>query len=277
MSRTRLALVPVLLLSVLSLIGCRDNPSASPSARTLPKREATETAAPSAPTATHGAPSSGASGPSSFALSADELFQQFEKDKKGTRAKYARAILEVSGEVRDVDDGPGDSPQIYLKAGKDIIGLTCLMKENEPWGKATAGQKVKLRGRLPPEPFALALLDCEFSDPEQKPALVLKAEEVAKEFMADPEATQTKYAKKGMVITGEVLKKVVEDGRHTLTLKGTDKISVTCGIGSSASDASKRRFDKLEVGKQAKINGQLEPGPLLVGKSLLCMCLPITE
>ena len=257
MLRTRLSLPLLLYFLLAAVAGCGEKPTTISSASPLQGQHANKSAPASVPGETR--TNSVLQDDSTAAVTADDLYEQFKKDEKATIAKYARVTLQVTGVVRDVDDGPGGRPTISLKAGGDIVGLTCLMEEKEPWAKVTAGQKVTLRGHLPPSAIAPAIMDCTFADPAQKPAILLTAEELAKEFLADPKSTLKKYADKGMVVSGVVLKKEDEPGKYRFVLRGTDKVSIWCGCGGGISDENKQRFEKIEVGKQARVNGQLLP------------------
>jgi tRNA_anti-like len=161
---------------------------------------------------------------------------------------------------------------VSLEAGGDLIGVTCFAANPEPWSQVVPGQKVKLKGRWPPDGGG-TLVDCVFVEVGEGGAISLSAENLAREYAADPEATTKKYDKKYLRISGEIADKEFNSaGAASVFLKGSGKVRVLCSFTAFENDLSK----PLKAGQQVKLVGQytLNFSKDEVG---LYFCLPLKE
>ena len=94
-------------------------------------------------------------------MSAQELSDEYEKDKEAATKKYAGSVVQLTGVVRNAQRA-----MVFLdvKNDKTARGITCNTRDPEPFAKVSRGQKIKIKGELVLE-FGLTLRDCELVDP----------------------------------------------------------------------------------------------------------------
>src|SRR5262249_22293502 len=142
---------------------------------------------------------------------------------------------------------------VSLEADKDFTGVMCFTADAEPWAKVVPGQKVKLKGKWPPDAFGTVLIHCAFVDTGTSPAITVTAQQLAKEYAADKEAANKKYKDKYLIITGEVADKEFNSaGAASVTLKVEGKVKVTCSFTAF----EKALVKPIKVGQQLKAVGQ---------------------
>jgi len=81
-----------------------------------------------------------------------------------------------------------EGPIVSLAAGTLSEVIFCDMVEKEPWAKVIPGQIVKVKGRCA-EFFEPRLRNCVFIEPGPFQAVSISAEELAREFDVNPQAT----------------------------------------------------------------------------------------
>lgn len=179
--------------------------------------------------------------PADASFSAYELVRHFKEDKDALKKKYERKILDVSGVVDIVKKGEfGPAYLTFQQSGKTFdenptgslsdrvyVALT----DPEPWARYCPRQEVTVRGtgHFDYEP---ALVDSVVVKAGPCPAIVLSADELTREYAADPKAALGKYIKHFFRISGVV--EGTEENAQTkfvrLFLKGKDKCKVACGF-----------------------------------------------
>lgn len=80
-----------------------------------------------------------------FSVTADELYQQFEKDETTATQKYGGKILEITGTVGEVQK-TGPALSVLLTAKDAMGGINCSMADSDE-SKAPKGQKVTVKGK----------------------------------------------------------------------------------------------------------------------------------
>jgi Leucine-rich repeat (LRR) protein len=209
----------------------------------------------------------------SFSLSAEKFSEEYKENRNAAEEKYKGKVVELTGVVKSMGRNIADDSYISLEAGKVLFGVMCVTADAEPWAKVAPGQKVKLKGKWPEFSVGAALIYCVFLDTGKYEATALSAEQLAKEYVADPEATTKKYKDKYLVISGEVMDRDFNSaGAASITLKVDSKVRVKCHFTAFESKQTR----SLKVGQRVKAIGQytLNFDKDEVG---LYFCLPITQ
>src|SRR4051794_25512505 len=140
-----------------------------------------------------------------FSLTSKEFAEEYKKDRQAAEDKYKDKVVELSGLVAEVRRDSSKENFLLLEgAEKDISGVACYTTDKEPWRQATPGQTVKLRGRWREFALAATLDGCVVMKVTGPAAPSLTADELAKEYAADPDATSKKYDRKYLFVRGEV-------------------------------------------------------------------------
>jgi hypothetical protein len=170
--------------------------------------------------------------PVDYTGTAEGLFAEFKKDKEAALKKYRGKTVEVEGVVGmtlGLDEGI-----ICLEADKaDVFGFRCFVADKEPWAIVTPGQKLKVKGIWPEAADAPAIRLCVITEAGPNPVVVISAEQLAKDYLADPDGARKKYSDKYMILNGVIAKKEANDlGAVTLTLKCADKVHIECNFAA---------------------------------------------
>lgn len=83
-----------------------------------------------------------------FELEASELFSQFETNEASANEKYLDKVVQVSGEVKEVNTDEAGQVSITLDAGNLMFGIICKLDELAKHKRSTfqPGEKIKLKG-----------------------------------------------------------------------------------------------------------------------------------
>jgi len=144
-----------------------------------------------------------------------------------------------------------------------------------PWTRVCPGQTVKVRGthrsgnRIEDAPH---LEDAVLVEAGPSPAVVISAEQLAKEYGQDMERTTRRYALKPLLIEGDII-----DTRGYIVLKGDGKIHVACS-GFGAGGMPK---EPLKVGQRVTVlvlswNG-FRGGPDRAGEAEECYVVEVIK
>jgi len=211
--------------------------------------------------------------PVDFTATAEGLFAEFKKDERAARQKYRGKTLEVDGVVRMAFDD-GHEGIISLEAGKDaFFGLPCFVPDKEPWAIVTPGQTLKVKGIWPEAATEPALRFCVIMEAGPNPVVVISAEQLTKDYAADPEGAVKKYSHKYMILSGVISKKEANElGAVTLTLKGADKVDIECNFAAHNGPAT-----ATKEGQEVKLFSQCFISELKKGDIGFDSCQIITK
>jgi uncharacterized protein (DUF1330 family) len=188
-----------------------------------------------------------------FKMTAEEFFKEYEAGKNTAAEKYKGKVIELSGEIDGIGRNFGGDPYVTLKVEKQLLGVMCFTAEEHPWAKVVRGQKIKIKGKWPEFTVASSLIYCAFVETGEYAGIRLSAEELAKEYAADPEATVKKYDKKFLVMTGEVVSKEFNSaGAASVELKSGNKVKVKCSFTATEKDVTK----PIKVGQTIEVVGE---------------------
>jgi len=169
-------------------------------------------------------------GTADFALEPKALYEECEKNAAAAQAKYGDKVVELTGEVREVKaalDLKGGT--IYLYVGADKDDVWCSSKEGQPWAQVAPGSRVKFRGKLVSAVLRPELDDCVVLEASPNPALALTSDQLAREYAADPQATNKKYDGKTLIVEGKVAEVQDEDTSMVRVFLKTDgNVRVLC-------------------------------------------------
>jgi hypothetical protein len=190
-----------------------------------------------------------------------DFAEEYEKDPKGSNAKYKGKTIELSGVIASVSQAAMHRT-VFLEGGKETltvegvtitttkIGPQCLMVDPAPWRKHPPGQRVKLRGMClggsPP-----TLDRCTVVEVGETRTPKLTAEEIAREYTADYTAATRKYHNKHLILRGVVVAKRVNIDGVIVELRGDGKKKVECNYDVSDFGAS------VAVGDTVSLFGML--------------------
>ena len=88
-----------------------------------------------------------ASEKSDVAISAEQLFGEFDKDETAANAKYVGKIVAVSGKVREASKMDDGTPKVVLETGSSF-GVLCEFDPNTKHARTTfqPGETLTLKG-----------------------------------------------------------------------------------------------------------------------------------
>jgi hypothetical protein len=194
--------------------------------------------------------------PPRFTGTAEELVQECQKDRAAADKKFANAVIELRGEVSGISAGLSGDAFVSLKAGSNLLGVSCAMVDREPWASVSKGQQVTIKGAWPGSRVGVSLSRCVIVNRGPSPAQLVTAEQLAAEYAADRAATINKYRGKDVIVTGVIAaKEKTETGTPSVCLKGTEKIRVDCGFGNLDND--RKALEPLTAGQPVKVVGEL--------------------
>jgi hypothetical protein len=194
--------------------------------------------------------------PPRFTLTAEELVQEYKTDREAVDKKYHNAVLELRGEVSGVSAGLSGEAFVSLKAGNNLLGVSCATVDREPWASVSKGQQVTIKGVWPPSRIGVSLARCVIVDKGPSPAAVVTAAQLAAEYAADRAATVNRYKGKDVIVTDIVAaREKGVSGAPTVYLQGNDRVRVDCGFTDMAND--QRLTESLTTGQQVKVIGEL--------------------
>jgi hypothetical protein len=81
-----------------------------------------------------------------FVVTATDLQKAFEDDEKASSLKYINRIVEVSGEIINIESGEKFSLNITLQTGNDFSKVTCTFHDVKDPGVFTLGKQIIIRG-----------------------------------------------------------------------------------------------------------------------------------
>ncbi len=185
-------------------------------------------------------------------LTREEYEAQFSSELN-LHKKFAGQFIEVNGVVaRFGIKGLNERFMLIASVEKpfEFNVLPYYTLDREPWASVAERQKVKLRGWWMDHPGWIF----EIAEKGEPTAVNLTADEIVTEFKANESQAREKYFGKGFLISGELLRKDIENGKLRSVVfktKGDIEFSV------NAPDTPGYVAEKLEVGKPLKAYGQL--------------------
>jgi hypothetical protein len=165
-------------------------------------------------------------------------------------------------------------PQITLEGPPgDLLGVVCVLVENDPWKKYAPGQSVRVKGKVPPSATAASLTDCNVIEADQSPVPTMTAADLARDYEADRDTTVKKFDKKYVIVTGTILNTETNDvGAVAMELKGEGKTNIRCIFRATEKDIA----EPFKPGQEIRVLGEftLNLAPMEVK---LYSCLPISD
>lgn len=191
--------------------------------------------------------------PADFTLTAEAFYKEYQADKGAAERKYKGKVIELTGETDGHGRNISEEAFVSLKVEKQLIGVRCFTADDQPWGKAVKGQKVKVKGKWPEFTISAALVYCVFVETGEYKGISITAAALAKEYEADRAATVKKYDHKHLVLSGEVAAKEFNSaGAATIQFKVDGKIKVNCSFTAFEKDATKA----IKVGQKLTVVGE---------------------
>jgi phage FluMu protein Com len=183
-----------------------------------------------------------------FVTTAEQFSAEFAKDFDAAYKKYSPKLVEFTGEAsgitirRDIFDKKKQILKLYVKgepnAGKtgfkNTLYLTVAPSDFPIAYRIADGQKVKIVARFVTYTGKeqLGFADGKITELTKSNILEVSSEELATEFEKSPAEAAKKFAKKQILVSGEVVefKKLAAIG-HETTLKGKGKTAVWFYVG----------------------------------------------
>ena len=96
-------------------------------------------------------------------LTAEALFEEFQKDKDAAERKYKGQVVTVTGTVDKVKIGPSGNPYVLMKTSSLILRVQFLFKKADESAVSALkeGQKATIRGRVHGRIGNVVIEDCE--------------------------------------------------------------------------------------------------------------------
>ncbi len=140
--------------------------------------------------------------PTVVAVTAEDLYKEYNADRQATNSKYHGKTVEVTGPLDMVDtDNVHEQPIVNLKAGPGVLSwVQCYFdpKDEQAVYRLTKGQSVKIQGAIREDWFGLGVpvFGCKIVDQGLDPAVVISAADLTKELAAGEAAAHEKYEDK---------------------------------------------------------------------------------
>lgn len=175
--------------------------------------------------------------------------------------KYQGVWVEISGKVTTIGvdellpDKWGYSVTVTTDQPNSTTLALCFPESQEPWKKVGTGSKVTLRGV---HGVNGALYFCTFTQTKGSPCPVLTADQVLKEFAANPAAAEKKYDDQYVVITGVLKEPFARDDEaraHRSSLKVAGKVPF---ILDNDNGEARSLFKDAKAGDKVTFIGQLD-------------------
>ena len=214
-------------------------------------------AAPGAPSAAAADDKSLADAKPDFTFTATAWHDEFKKDEGAARTKYLDKVIELTGVVDSVLDqqaAPGlpALSMVHLEVPKDSLGVRCDCTPPDLWKTVMPGSNTTVRGKYTVNSRLKGeLFPCVVVKTDSKPVTVTAAA-LAAEVEKDPKAADGKYSKKWIFVSGKLKSTEVDkNGVHSVTLEGSDKVTISCGVPED--DAKPLKL--LKPGQAVKVFG----------------------
>jgi len=81
-----------------------------------------------------------------YVLQADELLSEFLTNEEQALEKYKGKIIEVTGEISNVDVASATNSNIFLGVKGEIDGISCNVEQNAEVLSLQKGQKITIKG-----------------------------------------------------------------------------------------------------------------------------------
>lgn len=100
---------------------------------------------------------------SSDEMTADALFDEYQKDKEAADRKYKGKVLTITGTVDTVKVGLSGNPYVTMKTSNLILRVQFLFKKKDEsaLSRLRKGDQAKIRGRVSGRIGNVLLEDCE--------------------------------------------------------------------------------------------------------------------
>jgi hypothetical protein len=180
-----------------------------------------------------------------FNLTAEELTREIQKDKDAANKKYLGKLLELTGDVSSVASQEGGKEASVQMEGakrdpKDVLGMLVLVRLQPKYAQTalqlSTKQKIKVTGEYGGATSLAAVLDNgAVQELGISEVISVTAPELTAEFLKDPKAA-AKYAKKELIVSGDVDDVTKERGFTFAKLKGDGKARVSVTIGAMDAD-----------------------------------------
>jgi hypothetical protein len=187
-------------------------------------------------------------GKADFTLTSKDFAEEFKKDKTAAHAKYKGKIVEVTGKVESVGRNASDEPILTLEGPPKSFDWTqCLTRDRYPWKTAAPGQTVTVKGKGHDFFPGAILLDCEIVEVKGDKPPALTADELAKEYAADPKAAAKKYEEKWIALSGEVEKVNANDTVDLKTQAKGPRVRANFGAAEAKQLKGVKPGQKIQV------------------------------
>jgi hypothetical protein len=186
-----------------------------------------------------------------FSFTAQEFDRAITGDEKGKDEKYSDRVIQLRGTATGFARPTPDSVWVVLdRPMAPEVGFHVRTKDKRPWLKVTPGQEVTIKGTY----IGGAFVQSEILEVRGKPRFTLTADQLGAEYAADRTSANKKYKDKGLILTGEVAKKVTDEKVLYLTvvLKTKGKLPVACSFLGE----ERKLAEKLKAGQQIKVFGR---------------------
>ncbi len=198
-------------------------------------------------------------------LTVGQFKEALNKDQGAARARFRTSFVQLTGVINTMKMTEENQALLRLYDKDGIRWVNCLMSDLQPWTKASIGQTAKIKGSLGRAPYFFLENATFAADSTITPSPSVTAEDLVKEFKADPAAATRKYQGQAIVVTGSVAAKTMDGPNPILILKTNASIQLSC------------RFDDWTVGGRGDVLEQMETIQEGQSVKLLCYFYPDVE
>ena len=203
-----------------------------------------------------------------FKLAVADYLADLKKGDSVLKDKYLGKIIELSGVVDSITTNFGGDSFITLAApapaGSEPTGggVACFTIDPEPFAKYGPGQNLTIRGEVSDTVIYPRVLEAEVVDAGPPTLITLTAEDLAKEFAKDPDATNKKYTLrpytgKAILLSGPfIIAKPNSSGDPANVILGSAEANVSCTFGTEKSIMD--HVKSLKPGDPIRLVGQFD-------------------
>lgn len=207
---------------------------------------------------------------------AADLVDAYDLDSAATLQALGGRKLQISGVVDDVgheldrETADGELQELGAPFIKLVSGLTCVPRDEKPWGTVWPQQLVIVTGTLASD--SLVLQDCEVRLVGESVILPMSAEDLAAEFAFNAELATAAYTGQALQVTGIVqLVGYNDEGAARVTLLGDGDVRIGCIFSAF----EWHRLAKLAAGDELTVTADFLRYNAEAGVVEITYCLPL--
>jgi len=197
-----------------------------------------------------------------YIVSASKLFHEFEKNEAQANKKYMDQIIEVNGEISEIEEDYRGAKVITLKTNDPFNGVLCTLREDQSNAISpfNIGNKIIIKGVSTGMLMDVVLNKCVIVNQEVRKAFsevksdfILTSNKLFNEFKKNEKEANKKYLDRIIQVDGNIAE-ISKDqkGAMVVTLRNNDAFS---GVLCTLQEDETKALTNYKVNQPIKIRG----------------------